>query len=283
MSSAERITDVCTTHGEGPVWDGNVGALRLVDMLAGDVLTMGASGEVTRRHVASVAAVIRPRAAGGLIVAVERGFAFADANWTLQVQPELWSDAGVRMNEGGCDPQGRFYCGSMAYDESTGRGRLYRLDLDGSVEVVLDEVTVSNGLAWTPEGDVVYYNDSPTGIVRRFGFDAATGSLVDGEPFVRIDPGDGVPDGLTVDAAGDVWVALWGGGAVRHYTAAGELADVISLPVPLVTACAFGGDDLSELYITTSRLLPEGQRPEAGALFRCRPGATGQPTLTFGA
>jgi sugar lactone lactonase YvrE len=278
----EQFTPVCTSHGEGPIWDGNIRALRCVDMLAGDVLTFDGSGTATRQRVGSVAATIRPRASGGLVIGTERGFALADPDGTLRAQPDLWGDTTVRMNEGGCDPQGRFYCGSMAYDEAPGRGTLYRFDPDGSTAVVLEGLTVSNGLAWTPAGDAVYHADSPTGLVSRFAFDSASGAFVHGTPFVEIDPADGLPDGLTVDAAGDVWVALWRGAAVRHYSSGGDLMDVLELPVPLVTACTFGGDDLGDLFITTSRMgVADGDQPQAGALFRCRPGASGRPAATF--
>ena len=285
MTGLEQVTDACAGHGEGPVWDPGVGAIRWVDMLAGDILTLdGATGSVSRTHVGSVAAAFRPRMTGGLVIAVERGFALMDPDGTLHHHPDLWRDPAVRMNDGGCDPQGRFYCGSMAYDESPSAGRLYRLDLDGSVAVVLEDLTISNGLAWSPDGETVYHVDSPTGSVTQFRFDSETGTFHDAEVVVKIESADGVPDGLCIDARGDLWVALWGGSAVRHYTRSGELVEVVDLPVPLVTACTFGGDDLSDLYITTSRMgVPPGQQPEAGALFRIRPGAQGAPALLFGA
>jgi len=129
-------------------------------MLAGDVLSLAADGTINRRHVGSVAAAIRPRRGGGAVIGVERGFALQDANGTLTYLPEVWSDEGVRMNEGGCDPDGRFYCGSMAYDKQPGAAALYRLDADGSVHVVLHNVTISNGLDWSPDGAHAYYTIS---------------------------------------------------------------------------------------------------------------------------
>jgi sugar lactone lactonase YvrE len=131
-------------------------------MLTGDVLSLAADGAINRRHVDNVAAVLRPRRQGGAVIGVERGFALEDADGTLTHLDELWTDARVRMNEGGCDPDGRFYCGSMAYDQRPGAGALYRLDPDGSVRVVLENVTISNGLEWSPDGSRAYYNDTPT-------------------------------------------------------------------------------------------------------------------------
>ncbi|WP_243788477.1 SMP-30/gluconolactonase/LRE family protein [Saccharopolyspora gloriosae] len=278
---AEQVTDVCAEHGEGPVWHQGWPGLRWVDMLAGDVLTLLPGGTVRRSHVGSVAAALRPRAGGGAVLAVERGFALADDD-LIEVRPlgELWSDPGVRMNEGGCDPDGRFYCGSMAYAETPGAGRLYRLDASGHVEVVLDGVTISNGLAWSPDGATAYYVDTPTQRVDAFAY--RDGDLADRGPLVRIDPELGSPDGLTVDAEGCVWVALWGGAAVHRYAPDGGLLAVVELPVPRVTACAFGGGDRADLYITTSRQATDLRRhPEAGALFVLRDVGRGLPVLPY--
>src|SRR5918997_396736 len=129
----EQVTDPIAFHAEGPVWSDRWGELRWVDMLAGDVLSLGSDGAVARRHVGTVAAALRPRRSGGAVIGVERGFALEDADGALTHLGELWTDDSVRMNEGGCDPDGRFYCGSMAYDQRPGAGALYRLDPDGSV------------------------------------------------------------------------------------------------------------------------------------------------------
>ena len=120
--SVEQVTGPEVYHGEGPVWYPGWGGLRFVDMLAGDVITLAADGSLERRHVGSVAAAVRPRRGGGAVIGVERGFALEDADGTLTALPALWSDPDVRMNEGGCDPDGRFYCGSMAYDQISWRG-----------------------------------------------------------------------------------------------------------------------------------------------------------------
>src|SRR5690606_25596705 len=149
-------------HGEGPVWSENWGGLRWVDMLAGDVLSLEEDGSVGRRHVGRIAAALRPRRKGGAVIGTERGFVLEDSHGGLRSLGELWSDPGVRMNEGGCDPHGRFYCGSMAYDKRPGAAALYRLDPEGSVDVVLENVTISNGLDWSPDGSLAYYADTAT-------------------------------------------------------------------------------------------------------------------------
>jgi sugar lactone lactonase YvrE len=277
---AEPVTGALAHHGEGPMWDGSARVVRWVDMLAGDVLSMDpARGDVERLHVGTVAAAMRPRASGGLVVAVERGFAFVDVTrGAVETLPEVWSDPTVRMNDGGCDPQGRFYCGSMAYDSESGRGALYRLDVDQTVTMVLRDVTISNGLAWRADGATALYVDTPTGRVDELDFDAEAGTILDRRPFVAIDADGARPDGIALDADGGVWVALWGGGAVRRYDERGKLDAVVELPVRDVTACAFAPD--GRLYITTSA---DGgdDAPRAGALFVIDVNVAGAPIGAF--
>jgi sugar lactone lactonase YvrE len=277
---AEQVTDPVAYHGEGPVWSDRWGGLRWVDMLAGDILSLDGDGTVLRRHVGGVAAALRPRRDGGAVIAVERGFTLEDADGTLAPMAPVWSDPGVRMNEGGCDPDGRFWCGSMAYDQAPGRGALYRLDPDGAVRRILDGVTISNGLDWSPDGSLAYYDDTATHRVDVFDYDRVTG-LTARRPFVRL-PDDANPDGLTVDAEGGVWVALFGGGAVHRYTPAGALDVVVEVPTAQVTACTFGGPRLDELFVTTSREgMAADDDPLAGALFRAEVGVPGLPVREF--
>ncbi|WP_017605812.1 SMP-30/gluconolactonase/LRE family protein [Nocardiopsis alkaliphila] len=274
----EQVTEPLAYHGEGPVWSPAWGGLRWLDMLAGDVLSLAGDGTVTRRHVGEVVAAVRPRKGGGAVLAVERGFALEGADGTVTTLEPLWSGEDVRMNEGGCDPEGRFYCGSMAYDLTPGAGSVYRLDPDGSTRTVLESVTISNGLEWSPDGSRAYYVDTVTDRIDVFDYDSERG-LSGRRAFVDVAGG---PDGLTVDREGGVWVARSGGGSVHRYTPQGVLDEVVRLPVTKVTACAFGGPDLDRLYITTSRehLAPDVE-PEAGALFACTPGVQGLPVREF--
>ena len=276
--NAEQVTGAVAFHGEGPVWSERWGGLRWVDMLAGDVLSLGEDGAIGRRHVGDIAAAVRPRSAGGAVIGVERGFALEDPDGTLSRLDQLWSDDGVRMNEGGCDPDGRFYCGSMAYDQTPGAASLYRLDADLSVHVVLEGVTVSNGLEWSPDGSRAYYHDTATLTISVFEYEREAG-LTTRRPFADTSPKR--PDGLTVDSDGGVWVALSNGGAVRRYAPDGSLDQVIELPTRKVTACAFGGADLDQLFITTSREGVDRADRVAGALFRADVGARGVPVREF--
>ncbi|MGW4028845.1 SMP-30/gluconolactonase/LRE family protein [Streptomyces sp. NPDC004838] len=282
-----QVTAPVAHHGEGPVWHEAWGGLRWVDMLAGDVLALDRTGgRVRRHHVGTVAAALRPRAGGGAVVALERGFALLDAAQLATGAPpsplgEIWADTAVRFNDGGCDPDGRFYCGTMAYSVAPGRGTLFRLDTDGTTVPVLTGVTISNGLVWSPDGSTAYYADTATGRVDAFDYDPAAG-LTGRRTAVRVPADAGLPDGLTVDAEGCLWVALWGGSAVHRYTPEGRLDGVVELPVTQVTACAFGGPDLDRLYITTSRMgVDPLHQPEAGALFRADVGVRGVPVLPY--
>jgi sugar lactone lactonase YvrE len=279
---AEQFTVPCTFHGEGPFWDAENDRLLLVDMLAGAVVEVDADGGTSRRKVAGVAAAIRARRNGGYVLATENRFVLLGPDLTEQkLLPSVLDDPLIRMNDGGCDPQGRFYCGTMAYDETPGAGTLYRLDPDGRVHVTLREVTISNGLQWNGAGDTVFYADTPTGRVDSFTFDPASAAFTDRRTFTEIS-GGGLPDGMAIDEEDGIWVALWGGGAVHRYDRGGRLDLVIELPVSNVTACAFGGPDLRTLFVTTSRqgLDPDDQ-PDEGAVFRYEAGVHGAQQHAF--
>ena len=166
----------------------------------------------------------------------------------------------------------------MAYAETPGAGTLYRLDLDGSVQVTLREVTIS---AVEPGGRHVFYADTPTGRVDSFDFEPASGAFTDRRSFTEVS-GGGYPDGMAIDEEDGIWVALWGGSAVHRYDSAGRLDLVVELPVSNVTACTFSGPELQTLLVTTSRQgLDEADQPEAGAVFRYDAGVRGAPQHPF--
>jgi len=274
---AVQLTAPEATHAEGPVFCADWGGLRWVDMLAGDILHLDAkTGAVERWSVGRVAAAFRPRTTGGMIIATEREFVVGDFGGPVRSVGVAFTDPAIRFNDGGCDPAGRFLCGTMAYAGTPGAGSLYRLAGE-DIETVIDKVTISNGLEWTADAERVFYVDTPTGRVDQFDSDVG-GGLSQRRPFVTIDPAAGSPDGLAVDSQGGVWVALWNGGAVHHYSSSGTLEDVVELPVPKVTACTFGGKNLDQLFITTSR---DGENPAAGAVFTAAPGVVGLPVRPF--
>ena len=176
------------------------------------------------------------------------------------------------MNDGACDPQGRFYCGSMAYDARPGAGQLWRLDPDRTLHQVLDGLTISNGLVWSLDGASAYHVDTPTGRIDRYA--VAGGRLIDRRTAATVTGGD--PDGIALDADGGVWVALWGGSAVHRYDQDGTLTEVVEVGAAQVSSCGFGGESLDRLFITTSRHgLVGGSDPHAGAVFAVDPGVRG--------
>ncbi|GAA2224876.1 SMP-30/gluconolactonase/LRE family protein [Herbiconiux moechotypicola] len=282
---AEQLTDPITFHGEGAVWHEAWGGLKLVDMFAGDVLSLAPDGAVTRLHTGSlIAAMVRPRASGGFVVATERAFELFDADGEREWSSGPVIAEGFRMNEGSCDPFGRLLCGSLQYGFADGAGTMYRLGAPGEpVEALFGGLTITNGLGFTGDGSLAFYADTPTRRIDVFDVDAR-GELTSRRPWVHLPEGVGNPDGLCVDSAGGVWVALYDGSAVHHYDASGALVEVVELPVSRVTSCTLGGPDLRTLYITTSREnLPADAEPEAGALFTTRADTPGLPTLTFAA
>jgi len=219
-----------------------------------------------------------PHAEGGWVCGLGRGLALVSEDGAVLQRLDVEPD-GVRMNDGKCDRAGRFFVGSKAHDNTAGAGNLWRLDLDGSIVKVLGGLTISNGLGWSPDDATMYVTDSALGLVQAYDYDVATGELGSSRPFLRTAPGDGVPDGLAVDADGFLWVAHWDAGQVRRYSPTGEPAGVVTVGASLTTSCAFSGPALSALHITTAwDELDEEQRaaqPLAGRRFRAEVGVTG--------
>jgi sugar lactone lactonase YvrE len=195
-------------------------------------------------------------------------------------------DPSVRLNDGSCDAAGRLFAGTMAFSGAAGAGALYRLDPSLGLEVAVAPVTVSNGIDWSPDAARMYYIDSASGGIDVFDYDLASGMPTKRRRLVSLGKGDGIPDGLTVDMEGHVWVAFWGGWCVRRYDPEGLLDRVVRLPTAAVTACSFGGPGLTDLYVTTaSEGLTTAEREEqplAGALFRVSTEVQGRAGLAFG-
>jgi sugar lactone lactonase YvrE len=279
MTQPTQVQAPVSQLGEGPVWDGADQALYWVDIPAQLVHRMAADGSLTTWDVGQPVGAVVPRASGGLVVAVRDGFMAMDpATGELDMLAAVEQDnPQTRMNDGACDRAGRFYAGTMGFNEEPGLGTLYRLDPDLRVTTLVTGVGISNGIGWSPDDRLMYYIDSHTHRVDVFDYDPATGAIEDRRPFAVVGTGDVVPDGLTVDADGCVWVAVWGGHAVLRHDQAGRVVQTVEIPAARVSSCAFGGRGLDRLYVTTAA----GPGESAGALFTAEPGVTGQPSCPF--
>jgi sugar lactone lactonase YvrE len=284
----EVFADLRADVGEAPHWDERTETLLFVDLTAGAVFRYDQSGvQLGSFSVGQEVSAVVPRRGGGLVLAVRDGIAAvsdsgADFELTAPVERDIH---GNRMNDAKCDPSGRLFAGTTAFDFSPHSAALYRVAADWSFEPVVRDVTQSNGIAWSPDGRQMYFIDSATQGVDVLDFDVGTGSVGNRRRLVTIARAHGVPDGMTADNRGNLWVACFGGAAVRCYSPAGALLDEVLFPVAQVTSCAFGGADLADLYVTTAAYrMSADQRqrePLAGATFVCRPGAAGLPAAPF--
>ncbi|HEY5276209.1 MAG TPA: SMP-30/gluconolactonase/LRE family protein [Coriobacteriia bacterium] len=288
QATLELVSDAHATVGEGPVWDTARGNLWWVDIPAGLVHCFdprrGADGTVA---VGSAVGAVALRRDGTLLVALAERLAMLDPD-SGQLESLLSFAAGdrsLRCNDGKCDPAGRFWVGRMAPDGALGEGALLRIDADLTPVARLTGLSIPNGLGWSLDGRRMYFVDSAWCEVRSYPYDPETGVMGDGRTLVRF-PNDGsVPDGLTVDAEGHLWVARWGAGCVVRIAPDGSIAGRVDLPASQVSSVTFGGDDLGDLYITTAHedfsAADLAREPLAGGLFRCRPGVRGLPPIPF--
>jgi sugar lactone lactonase YvrE len=282
MAAAVDVAlDAGAALGEGPVWDAAAEQLLWVDCVAGEVHRFDpATGSDTAIGTGCRVGAVATRRRGGLVVAAGDGFAFLHEHTgdVEQAAPALPAPDPYVMNDGACDVAGRFWAGTASQDERPTAG-LYRLDPDGTVTRMVSEVSMSNGIGWSPDDTRMYYVDSRAQGLDIFEFHNDDGVLGQRRRLVDIDPGVGTPDGLAVDSEGCVWLALWGPGLIHRYTPHGLLERVIVLPVSQTTSCAFGGPGLDVLYITSASTgLTDAQRrrqPHAGALFAFDPGVQG--------
>ena len=289
---ADLLIDARATIGEGPVWDAKGNRLLWVDIPNHHVHSFAPdSGIATRLDLGQPVGSVAVRSDGGLIAALRDGIGLLGADSSVISEfVEIEKDKpGNRMNDGKCDCMGRFWADTMATDHRAGAGTLYRIEggREGlTVAAMLKGVTIANGLDWSLDNRAMYYIDSATQRIDVFDFDAERGTLSNRRPFVTIPAAGGLPDGMTLDAEGHVWVALFGAGKVRRYRPDGAIDLEVGVPVSLVTSCAFGGRNLEFLYITTARhrLTQEEavRQTTAGGVFVCQPGPAGRVPFPFG-
>ena len=280
---AELLYDTKATLGEGLIWDARTQTLYWLDILnkriyvGGDVLV----------ELDEFIGCIAPRKTGGLVLT--KRFSF----WTLEpasvrtslILPLTNEPSNNRFNDGKCDPRGRFLAGTMDMGETDPNGSLYSLD-EKTVTKILSDVTISNGMAWSPDHKTFYYIDTPTRIVRAFDYDLETGAIANSRNVIHVPETQGWPDGMTSDTQGNLWIAMWGGAKMTKWNSnTGELLEQIPVPAKNVSSCVFGGKNMNELYMTSARVgLDEAtltQYPLTGGMFRLATDVEGMPTFEF--
>lgn len=289
MSKVELVVNVGALLGEGPSWDARRKVLYWVDILEKKVYMYNPVTDINYvieldQYVGTVA----PTESGNLILALQHGFFTMDLNTkqlTKIVDPEERIPDN-RFNDGKCDVRGRFWAGTMSLKDVRGAGNLYRLDDDHNVKTIIQNVTISNGIAWRPDNKIMYHIDTPTRQVAAYDFEVETGAIRNKRVVIEIPEEMGSPDGMTVDEEGMLWVAKWGGFQVGRWNPnTGELIDSVGVPAPLVTSCSFGGENMDELYITTARVGLNNETlqkyPKAGGLFRIKTDVKGQQIHRF--
>ena len=289
---AELICSCGCTIGEGPVWDGNNNKLYFIDNRKWELYCWNGMEIEGRRSFPTQLGFVVLREQGGFVAGLKDGwYSFSDlerGELCFLKSPEPGRSDG-RFNDGKVDPAGRVWGGTQTTHLDTGEGEvlpnsgLYSLDEDHQVKRVLDGVIQGNGMGWSADAKKFYFIDTERYCVQEFDYDIRRNELSHGRVCVTVPREEGIPDGMTVDDDGNIWVALWGGWCVNKYDPkTGILLDRAEVPVPNVTSCCFGGRALNELYITTAAFGTDlVAHPQAGGLFRVRPGVTGRPSYPF--
>ena len=285
--SAECVPNTKGDLGEGLLWDERNETIMWVDAFVKIINTWNpATKTLTERKYDSLVTSIAKRESGGYVVAA--GLKLIELNENLDVigtSPLEMPNENVRTNDGNVDINGNYWVGCFANDAKPKQGNLRRISPNFDSKVFLKDITIANGMDWSPDNKICYYIDTPTKKVSRFNFNIETSEL-DGElEAIDVSKYSGAPDGMCVDSLGNLWVAFWGGGCVRSFSPSGELLAQVDVPATLVTNCAFGGPDLSTLYITCA--IPsyegfvKGEEPLAGSLFKAEVGVQGRLQNNF--
>ncbi|MCX5317017.1 SMP-30/gluconolactonase/LRE family protein [Streptomyces sp. NBC_00154] len=270
--------------GEGPVWDAAANRLHWVDILRGAIHTSDlTTGATTSLATPTLLGAAVPRLGGGLVAATAEGFAEVGSDGTFDTRCPILSP-GLRMNDGKCDPQGRFWAGSTDMDFRPGAGALHVLGPDWSTRTALDGLTLPNGLGWSPDGTTFYLIDTIPAQVWAFAFDGATGALSERRLLRQFEAGVGLPDGMCVDADGRLWIAMWGGARVVCLSPDGKAVRSVEMPVAQPSSCAFAGPRLDRLAVTSARegLDLTAQAPDGSVFVVDGLSVCGLPTRLFG-
>ena len=285
----ELLLDAKATLGEGPVWDSKTQTLYWLDILEKRIY----SGTQILAELDDPIGCLAPCKNGNLILALsgdKRRATIVDLELGSSQQAVLAAlseePATNRINDGKCDPAGRFLVGTMDMNEKDPNGKLYSFD-GKQVTTLISGVTISNGLAWSTDYKTFYYIDTPTREVKAFDYDLATGQIANQRAAIYIPESLGWPDGMTSDTDGNLWIAMWGGAQVTKWNpSTGKLLEQIPVPALHTSSCVFGGKDMNELYVTSARKgMSEAdlkKYPLSGGLFKVITNVQGMPTFEFG-
>ena len=285
----ELVVDAKASLGEGPCWDHENHLLYWVDINNKKVCMYNPDTNNNKEiQLDQLVGAVVLRKSGGVMLAMEKGFYSLnlETNTLHQiVDPESHLPEN-RFNDGKVDPKGRFWAGTMSLNEEIGKGSLYCLYPDLTVEKKVSQLTISNGLAWSPDYRFMYLIDTPTRKVKKFHYDNETGTITNPEDVIIFPEGGGNPDGMTIDEEGMLWIAHWGGSKISQWnpTTGKQIAEV-AVPALNVTSCTFGGKNLDELYITTARTGTNEEHlkkyPHAGGVFKIKTNTKGSRTYYF--
>jgi D-xylono/L-arabinono-1,4-lactonase len=280
---ADIPVDLCVNlpceTGEGPLWHDTTNTLLWVDIPAGRVYRFNPEdgrNDVVYQHHGAIGGYTIQDDDSLVLFAAEGAILHLDQRRVEEVIPKIEAVAGSRFNDVIADPEGRVFCGTMPL-EGDKPAHLYRLDTDGSLHLVFDDLTLSNGMGFSPDLSTFYLTDSESRRIFRMPYDRATGELGEREVLVQVPEGEGVPDGMAVDTEGTIWSARWGGSAIFRYSPDGELMETFPMPVHKVTSVTFAGDGYDEAYATSGGGQDRGEENGelAGSLFRVHIDARG--------
>jgi sugar lactone lactonase YvrE len=285
--SAVRASSTTHVLAEGPVWVAATSRLLWIDVERGEVFEGALDGDsviqTERIDIGGKVGALADGDDGSLLVAANDRLVVVEPDGTRRDGPRILEGSALRANDGGVDPAGRFLIGTYHFDERPGQDTLQRLEFDGSLTLLDDDLSISNGLAWSPDGTLFYSTDTANQTIWVRDYDPSSGAYGERRRHLAIE--SGYPDGLTIDSRGYLWIAIWSGFEVRSFAPDGTPGDVVRVPVPDVSSVAFVGHDLDRLVITTSsRDLDAAGRekyPDAGALFLADVGVTGLPTTSW--
>ncbi|MHC4717181.1 MAG: SMP-30/gluconolactonase/LRE family protein [Planctomycetota bacterium] len=271
----EPLANYHCACGENPLWDDRRKVVYWNDIPAGKIYCYDVrTGEHGLVYSGEVFGGFTMQADGSLLLFGANRVDRLDPDGRTALIADDIDDGMKRFNDVIADPAGRVYAGTMGTTEQS--GGLFRVDTDGRIECLFRGTAISNGMAFTPDGRQFYWTCTTTRRIFRFDYDSGSGELTDRQVFLDLSDGPGVPDGMTVDAEGNVWSARWDGYGIFRYTPAGELIEKIEFPVAKVSSVVFGGEGLDELYVTTAGGSPDADRPD-GTLYRVKVYATGLP------